>query len=376
MSEGPADPLSPGSAPAPIAAAGPPAPAAGAVVPGTGPSAIPAGPAAAGAPPAPRFSVIVPSIGRDPGLALLLEALAAQRFPRERFEVRVALVPAACPPAARARLEALAGELVPLERNAGPGAARNAAARGARGEFLAFTEDDCVPDPDWLAHAERRLAQERDLDVLDGATLKPGGRPVRARPGSDPLYLPTNLFVRRALFERVGGYCQDFFERRGGVYFREDSDLGFTLEEAGARVARDRTVIVLHPDEHPRFGDPLRWARRYLMDPLLARRHPERFHDRIEVVAVGPLRIRRPFVRACLGFIAGLGALLAGVALHGSQIVWTGGVLAAIALLAVWSKWRFHPRHLPAVPLVPFVLLGSLLAGERRAARIAAARRG
>jgi glycosyltransferase involved in cell wall biosynthesis len=339
--------------------------------PGSGPSAITtAPPASSTAPSALRFSVIVPSIGRDPGLARLLEALAAQSFPRERFEVRVALVPASCPPAARDSLASLGAELVPLERNAGPGAARNAAARGARGEFLAFTEDDCVPDRNWLAHAERRLAQERDLDVLDGATLKPGGRPVRAQPGADPLYLPTNLFVRRALFERMGGYCEDFFE--GGVYFREDSDLGFTLEESGAKIARDRTVIVTHPDEHPRFGDPLRWARRYLMDPLLDRRHPERFRDRIEVMALGPLRVRRPFVRACFGFIAGLGTLVAGLAMRGSQIAWTGGALAAITLLAVWAKWRFHPRHLPVVPLVPFVLVGALIAGERRAARIAA----
>lgn len=335
-----------------------------------------AGPPQAPTATAPRFTVIVPSIGRDPGLTLLLAALAGQRFPRERFDVRVAMVPAACAPAARAMLDSLGGTLVPLERNAGPGTARNAAARGARGEFLAFTEDDCLPDTDWLAHAERRLADEREIDVLDGATLKPAGHPVRIGAGPDPLYLPTNLFVRRATFERAGGYCEDFFEAKGAIYFREDSDFGFTLESLGAKVARDRTVIVTHPEEHARFGDPVRWARRYLMDPLLARRHPERFEQRIEVMALGPVRFRRPFVRACLGAIAGLALALTGLALRAPQLAWTGAALAALAWLAVWAKWRFDPRHLPVVPLVPFVLLAALLAGERRAARITAAKRG
>jgi hypothetical protein len=192
--------------------------------------------------------------------------------------------------------------------------------------------------------------------------------------GPHALYLPTNLFVRRACFERVGGYCEDFFEPEGAIYFREDSDLGFSLEESGAVIARDRTVIVEHPDEHPRFGDPLRWARRYLMDPLLARRHPDRFRERIEVVGFGPVRIRRPFVRACVVFVLALALAAAGGLMHSGQLVMPGLALAAFALLAIWSKWRFDPRRLPLVPLVPFVLLAALLAGERRASRLASAR--
>ena len=38
----------------------------------------------------------------------------------------------------------------------GPAANRNAGALRARGEWLAFTDDDCVPDPNWLAPVLRQ----------------------------------------------------------------------------------------------------------------------------------------------------------------------------------------------------------------------------
>lgn len=322
------------------------------------------------APASPRFSVVIPSVGREAGLRGTLAALGAQTLPREAFEIVVAFDGAAPSPDLVAACDAAGAEVVVLESRRGPGAARNAAARVARGEILAFTEDDCVPDRDWLAHAARRFDQEPGLDALDGWTGKPGGRPVRRRPGADPLYLPTNLFVRRSRFESVGGYCESFFDPASGLYFREDSDFGFTLEAAGARVARDRTVQVTHPEEHERFLDPLRWARRYVMDPLLASRHPRRFDERIEVVSIGPLRFRRPFVRACVLYVAGLVVTIAGLVTGAAPIVTTGIAVGGGALLAMWAKWRFDPRRLPLVPLVPFVLLGSLWAGERRAARL------
>jgi len=314
----------------------------------------------------PRFSVIVPTIGRA-SLSVTLASLAGQSLPRERFEVIVAFDGAASDEALAAAARAGA-KVVKLAGRRGPGAARNAAAHEAQGEILAFTEDDCVPDRDWLAHAARRFEQEPGLDVLDGFTLLPDGRPVRR--GDGPFYLPTNLFVRRATFTRAGGYCEDFFDPASGLYFREDSDLGFALEAGGARVLRDRTVTVIHPAEHARFLDPLRWARRYVMDPLLARRHPEQFAERIEVVRLGAFQVRRPFVRACVLAVIGLTVAGAGAAFAKPPIAVTGALVTIAAWLALWAKWKFDPRRLPLVPIVPFVLLGALAAGERRAARL------
>jgi glycosyltransferase involved in cell wall biosynthesis len=238
----------------------------------------------------------VPSRGAGTLLLGLLDGLAHQTYPRNRFEIIVALDGSVASDAVRSRLESLHVIVVPLRERAGPGAARNRAAALATGEFLAFTEDDVVPAADWLARAAARLDAEPSLDVLEGHTIKPSQRSAEIPANDLPLYLPTNLFIRRALFEQVGGYSEAFYDARRGLYFREDSDLGFTLEAAGARIAREPAVLVKHPVEHTRWLDPLRWARRYELDALLAARHPRRFRERIEVQRFGPFRVRR---RSC-----------------------------------------------------------------------------
>jgi glycosyltransferase involved in cell wall biosynthesis len=309
------------------------------------------------------FTVVVPSRGAEEKLLALFDALAGQTLARERFEVVVGLDGAGSTARVEQAAVRLGATLVRVEPRSGPGAARNRAAARAAGEFLAFTEDDVTPAPDWLERAAARLAADPTLDVLEGATLKPGGRPVRMLGAEGARYLPANLFVRRALFTRLGGYCEAYFDRELSLYFREDSDLGFTLEEAGARIASASEVRVVHPEEHPNFLDPLRWARRYEMDPLLARRHPRLFRDRIEVHRLGPLRVRRPIVRAAWACVlATVGALVTPVLGHG-ELALPLVMLAAVAFLPIWAKWRFSPLRLPVALVTPFVLVDALVRG-------------
>ena len=314
-----------------------------------------------------RFSVVVPSLGREAQLRSLLQALAGQSFPAADFEIIVVLDGVDPPPALAAapgvRFERLA-------RRSGPGAARNRGASIARGEWLGFTEDDCVPDARWLERAAARLDAGPELDVVEGATVTPDGKPVRAGRAGEALHLPTSLFVRRDRFLSLGGYWESFFDPETGAYFREDSDFGFTLEAAGARIALEPSAIVTHPIEHPGFLDPLRWAGRYEMDALLAARYPEPFRERIEVHQLGPFRIRRPIVRACVFHVIALvlaaAALLAG--LPGVALVLA--LAALLTLLLVWGKWRFAPLKLPVVALVPWVMVRAQVRGWSRARRL------
>ena len=315
----------------------------------------------------PLFSVVVPTRGESSKLLPLLDALARQTLPRNRFEILVSFDGAVPAPETSRKLSALGARAIEARARRGPGAARNVAARLASGDYLAFTEDDCLPASDWLERAAARLETEPVIDVLEGATVRPDGRPTR-RPDLDYLiYLPTNLFVRRSLFDKVGGYCEEFFDARRGIYFREDSDLGFTLEDAGAKEGREPSARVTHPLEHSSYFDPLRWAQRYEMDALLAARHPDRFRARIEVHRIGPLVFRRPFVRACIAFVlasaAALTAALVGEAGLGAAFIF----VATFAFLIVWAKWGFNLLRLPVCLCVPFVLVFAYARGFRRA---------
>jgi len=325
---------------------------------------------------APLFSVVVPTIGRPGKLLPLLEGLGRQTLPRERFEIVVVFDGVPPPPDATAALERASARVVMLAARSGPPIARNAGASAARGAFLVHTDDDVTPEPDWLANAAARLAADPALDVIEGVTRKPGGRAVRIRGDEERQYILCNLIVRRAMFERVGGFHTGYYEPATGLFFREDADLGWSLERIGANVARGTDVVVVHPEENPRYADPLRWTQRYVMDALLAARFPREFRDRIEVHRLGGLVVRRPIVRASFGFVLGVLIALAALLARQPRIAAAAGILAALCFVPVWAKWRFDPRRLPVFLLVPFGLVWARLRGVPRARRIHARRAG
>jgi glycosyltransferase involved in cell wall biosynthesis len=318
------------------------------------------------------LSIVVPSLGSAARFAPFLDALARQTLPRDRFELIVAFDGATVEPELTSRLERAGARTVALERRAGPPATRNRAAALAGGEFLVLTEDDVAPEPRWLECIANHLAADPSLDVIEGITLKPGGRPVRRRAMEAGLYILTNIVVRRSLYERVGGCHEQYFDPATGVFFREDTDLGWKLENAGARVLRADDVIVVHPEENPRWLDPLRWTRRYLMDGLLAARFPREFRERIEVHHLGPLLVRRPIVRASMIYVVSLlSAAFAALTGHNGLAAFFV-TLAALCFLPVWAKWRFDLLRLPVFLMVPFGLVSALIAGHVRARRLGA----
>jgi glycosyltransferase involved in cell wall biosynthesis len=87
--------------------------------------------------------------------------------------------------------------------NRGPGAARNEGAAVAQGHFLAFTDDDCWPAPDWLQKLEACFG-----DTPDGMI---GGRVVN--PLKDNVYsMASQLIIDMAYsFYNVGPYPSFFF---------------------------------------------------------------------------------------------------------------------------------------------------------------------
>ena len=111
--------------------------------------------------PSPEFTVVVPTIGRPRYLEGCLAALAALDYPRDRYEVVVVNDGGGGP-----TVDVIARFAEDLELRAtepartGPSAARNAGAAAARGRFVAFTDDDCVPGTGWLAELERRARRE------------------------------------------------------------------------------------------------------------------------------------------------------------------------------------------------------------------------
>ena len=107
----------------------------------------------------PRFSVIIPTHDRTAALRRCLDAIGLLSAPAGGFEV-IVVDDGSRQPVERASLpESLqsTGRILRLPDNLGPAAARNFGARAAAGQYLAFTDDDCVPARDWLTSLEGAL---------------------------------------------------------------------------------------------------------------------------------------------------------------------------------------------------------------------------
>src|SRR5919107_5313113 len=100
-------------------------------------------------------SVVIPTHRRPELLARVLDALAKQDVAPGEFEIIV------CDDAGSEETRAQVEQWrdthpVPIvyvsvpTPNRGPAAMRNAGWRAARGDVIAFTDDDTIPEPDWL----------------------------------------------------------------------------------------------------------------------------------------------------------------------------------------------------------------------------------
>ncbi|MGH8797157.1 MAG: glycosyltransferase family 2 protein, partial [Caldimonas sp.] len=109
-----------------------------------------------------RISVVIPTIRGPDLLCRCLAAVLAQDLDHRTYEVIV--VDAGDGVASQTvvdsfgnRADAPVVRLVRLRQGHGAAAARNAGWRAGYGKVIAFTDDDTVPDADWLAHGERAL---------------------------------------------------------------------------------------------------------------------------------------------------------------------------------------------------------------------------
>ncbi len=184
---------------------------------------------AVASPPSPLVSVCVVHHDRPALLAQALASLRAQDYP----SLEVILVDDGSPgEEARRHLDSLEPEFagrgwaIVRQENRYPGAARNNAARHARGEYLLFMDDDNVARADEV----RRLvevARTTDADILT-CVSQPfrGAEPPDTSRAGEAMWVPSgadvalgmfencfgdvNALVRRRAFEELGGFSEDY----------------------------------------------------------------------------------------------------------------------------------------------------------------------
>jgi GT2 family glycosyltransferase len=199
----------------------------------------------------PYISVIVPTCHRNDLLAKCLDCLAPdiQSLPPEQYEVIVT------DDGSRSTAEALVQGSYPWVRwvagpRKGPAANRNNGAKSALGQWLAFTDDDCLPTPGWL-RAYAQASEAESCRVLEGKTTCEAGfasplyeAPINLKGG---LLWSCNFMVQAGLFRAMGGLDEAF------VHYMEDVDFRERLRLRGEGTCFVEGAAVDHP---PRRSPP------------------------------------------------------------------------------------------------------------------------
>ena len=160
-----------------------------------------------------RFSVVIPTYHRNDLLAKCLDRLDpnVQTLAADQYEVIVS------DDGCESTSEDMIRESYPWVKwvagpRKGPAANRNNGAKYAQGEWIAFTDDDCIPDQQWLEAYDEAITSE--IQVYEGKTTCAAG--IKSPLEHAPLNLSggylwsCNMMIRAKLFQRLGGFNENF----------------------------------------------------------------------------------------------------------------------------------------------------------------------
>jgi len=237
----------------------------------------------------PMVSVIVPTKDREAELDECLAALFALDYPRDRYEVIV--VDDGSTDGTVAAAGRYPCHLVSNDRNRGQSYSRNAGARRASGEILAFLDSDCVAESGWLRDLVPFFSWSRVAAVggyvagyyvssrLDryeqvASSLNMGERLLLGADDPGTFYVPTcNLLVRHATYDAVGGIREDLhvgedvdlcwrlrargdyllYVPQGSVRHKHRNRLAAMLRRRADYGTSEAVLHVLHPNKRKRF---------------------------------------------------------------------------------------------------------------------------
>lgn len=311
---------------------------------------------------APRVSVVIPARDAEHTLPATLAALASQNADGGH-EVIVVDNGSSDRTAELAAASQTVDSVLRRARGDGPGAARNAGARASSGSVLAFLDADCRPAVGWLAAGAGAIA---GADLVQGRVLP---EPAAPREPFDRtlsvgiahgLYESANLFVRRSLFDRIGGFPTGLEQTlpRGGAPFGEDVLFGWSARRLGARTGFCEGALAYHAVVARAPSEYVAERTREQLFPLLAELVPELRET---------FFYRRYFLspRSASYDLAVAGVLLALLSRRSPALL---AVAPYARLLAAARRWG--PARAPVVALTELIAdsvgAGALLTGSLR----------
>jgi glycosyltransferase involved in cell wall biosynthesis len=298
-----------------------------------------------------RVSVVIPTYRRATLLRRCLTALHGQRYDPGAYEIIIADDSAETD--TRAMVEAMAARspvtlrYIAVSGRHGPAAARNHGWKAARGEIIAFTDDDTVPAPDWLAAGVAAL-HDNVVGAWGRIVVPLAGVPTDYERDIANLEraecATANCFYRRDALIAIGG-----FDERFTSAWREDSDVFFSLLEVNGLVVHAPRAIVAHPVRPAPWGVSLQTQRKTLFNALLYKKHPTLYRQRIQRV---PWRYY-----AIVGLLAGAIA----AAIHDMPLIAIAAATGWLLLTARFCAQRLRGTRRTPSHVAEMILTSALI---------------
>lgn len=234
------------------------------------------------------ISVVIPTYKRADLLFKCLKALSLQTFNTDHFEVIVVHDgPDSDKSIKKLRSAFPFIRYYCLPENRGPAAARNYGWLNAKGTLIAFTDDDCVPDKNWLKCIWHNYNDEPEIaftgKVKVPLPLYPTDFELNISKLETADFITANCALTKNALLKVGG-----FDERFRMAWREDSDLEFKLLSENVSIKKLSLALVVHPVRKAKWGVSIKEQKKGMFNALLFKKFPFLYRQKI---ADGP-----PFV--------------------------------------------------------------------------------
>lgn len=225
--------------------------------------------------PKPLFSIIIPTYNRHEKLSQLMKTLQEQV--ERDFEVII--------------IDQSEGKWTESNKSFGfqlyyiqspvKGAvhARNYGANIAKGDILAFVDDDCLPSKAWLLNARPYFDNPKTIGI-EGLIVSDHLNDANWRPVTNVNFkgigfMTANLMVRTSIFNKINGFDHQF----DNPHFREDTDFGWRAQEYGD-IPFAQDVEVFHPAQDRKLLRESASERNkfFIKDALLYKKHPVKYY--------------------------------------------------------------------------------------------------
>ena len=127
----------------------------------------------------------------------------------------------------------------------GPAFSRNIGWKRGSAGIVAFTDDDCVPSPNWIESILKEF-ENIDVDIVEGSVTTENEGVILSmdpHPGDRwNRFKTANMAYRRRVLNEVGGFDERYF------IHREDTDIAWRAIKSGFSVSWAPDCIVHHPD--------------------------------------------------------------------------------------------------------------------------------